>query len=228
MSLFVNDIISGSAYEPNLKTKGNDELGKDAFLRLLTTQLRYQDPTNPSESSEFAAQLAQFSSLEQMTNMNNTIEESAEKTFAANLSMINTMAPSLLGKNVKAYTSELVVSDNTQPISFGMEAVPLEKNLKVEITDPNGTPVTSFILSKSELSDKSFEWDLTNFRGDSVSNGQYSIKVFGIDSDSTETEVPVYIESVIQRVYYTDSGARLIINGSDITMGAVREIYEED
>ncbi len=50
-----------------------NHLGKDEFLRLLVTQLSHQDPLNPMEDREFIAQLAQFSSLEQMMNMNDTM-----------------------------------------------------------------------------------------------------------------------------------------------------------
>lgn len=53
-----------------IKTQQNSQVDKDLFLRILTTQLRNQDPTQPMEDREFVAQLAQFSSLEQISNLN--------------------------------------------------------------------------------------------------------------------------------------------------------------
>jgi flagellar basal-body rod modification protein FlgD len=52
-----------------------DQMGRDAFLRLLTTQLQHQDPTKPQADGEFIAQLAQFSSLEQLTQMQVTLQK---------------------------------------------------------------------------------------------------------------------------------------------------------
>ncbi len=57
------------------KDKKNDALGKDAFLKLLVTQMRYQDPLDPQDNSEYLSQLAQFSALEQMTNVSKGLEK---------------------------------------------------------------------------------------------------------------------------------------------------------
>ncbi len=79
----------------------SNELGKDDFLKLLITQLQNQDPTDPMENQEFIAQMAQFSSLEQMTNMSTS--------FAKMASFINSQeATNTLGKTV-----ELNVGDTT-------------------------------------------------------------------------------------------------------------------
>lgn len=70
----------------NAKSYGTDALGKDAFMTLLVTQMQNQDPLNPSSDTEFISQLAQFSSLEQMENLNSTLT--------------NQNAFSMVGKNV--------------------------------------------------------------------------------------------------------------------------------
>jgi flagellar basal-body rod modification protein FlgD len=56
-----------------VEKKGKDPLSRDAFLSLLVTQLQHQDPTEPMDNSQFIAQLAQFSSLEQLTQLNTTL-----------------------------------------------------------------------------------------------------------------------------------------------------------
>lgn len=84
----------------NTTTKAND-LNKDAFLNLLVTQLQYQDPLNPTEDKDFLAQMAQFSSLEQMQNLNTSNQLS--------------QGYDLVGKIVKA--------DIVDPITFKTTAV---------------------------------------------------------------------------------------------------------
>ncbi|MDY6969101.1 MAG: flagellar hook capping FlgD N-terminal domain-containing protein [Spirochaetota bacterium] len=70
-------------------------LGKDSFLKLLVTELTHQDPVNPMNDREFISQMAQFSSLEQMTQINKSIQ-------SLNMSARAGEASSLLGKNIEA------------------------------------------------------------------------------------------------------------------------------
>ncbi len=76
------------------------QLGKDSFLKLLVTQLQHQDPTKPMEDREFIAQMAQFSSLEQMTNLNNEVRNLVTSSRTAE-------AYGILGRNVESYDTVL-------------------------------------------------------------------------------------------------------------------------
>ncbi|HEY8416769.1 MAG TPA: flagellar hook capping FlgD N-terminal domain-containing protein [Limnochordales bacterium] len=94
------------------------ELGKDDFLRLLVTQLRYQDPINPVKDQEFIAQLAQFSALEQMHNMATQMERLADAQWA--LGGLG-QAVALLGRTVVFLDPE-----TGAPVSGKVEAVRVE------------------------------------------------------------------------------------------------------
>jgi flagellar basal-body rod modification protein FlgD len=86
--------------EPAARSPGTQEMDKEAFLRLLLTQLKYQDPLSPTQDKEFIAQMAQFSALEQMRNMSSTLERSA--SYA------------LIGKMVKASARDEATGENIE------------------------------------------------------------------------------------------------------------------
>jgi flagellar basal-body rod modification protein FlgD len=87
-------------------------LGKDDFLKLLITQLSYQDPTAPMEDKEFIAQMAQFSTLDQMTSMAND--------FARLTNMLaSSEATAALGKSVELYEGENVVQGTVKAVTRG-------------------------------------------------------------------------------------------------------------
>jgi flagellar basal-body rod modification protein FlgD len=71
-------VAAGSATTTEPTKKAPDTLGRDAFLNLLVTQLQHQDPTQPMADGEFLAQLAQFSSLEQLQQMNQSLTQIAQ------------------------------------------------------------------------------------------------------------------------------------------------------
>ena len=80
MSELIKPVKNGVIEQANrtsTESKAKNELGKDAFLQLLVTQMKYQDPLNPSSNTEYIAQLATFSQLEQMQNISAMTSTSA-------------------------------------------------------------------------------------------------------------------------------------------------------
>lgn len=93
----------------NGRVKSN-ELGKDDFLKILLTQLKHQDPTEPMKDKDFIAQMAQFSSLEQMTNMANGFQSIGK-------SLTSGRAMALLGKTVDIFHNGEWVSGTVKEVS---------------------------------------------------------------------------------------------------------------
>ncbi len=93
---------NAAAYAATQKTetKKNDELGKDAFLQLLVAQLKNQDPLDPQDNSSYIAELAQFSSLEQMTNVVKNLEDLGNVVNNIDSSVLIGQLSSMIGKNV--------------------------------------------------------------------------------------------------------------------------------
>ena len=89
-----------------------DELGKDEFLKLLITQLTHQDPTEPMDDREFIAQMAQFSTLEQMTNLSSEFERLGGLLQSG-------QAVSLLGKTVDIVLGSATITGQVDEVTSG-------------------------------------------------------------------------------------------------------------
>lgn len=108
----------------------NNQLGKDDFLKLLITQLSNQDPTNPMENTEFIAQMAQFSSLEQMTNMN--------ESFAKMASMINSsQAANTIGKTVEINVGDTTINGIVEATTMGQNPQVLVNGMYYDLNKIN-------------------------------------------------------------------------------------------
>jgi flagellar basal-body rod modification protein FlgD len=109
--------VSNNSTESSITTRETTStLDKDAFLTLLVEQLKNQDPMNPQDSSEFIAQMAQFSILEQITNMNDTMSEliASQKV---------TEATGLLGQQVNVAKDDGTVSGTVEKVTFSESGI---------------------------------------------------------------------------------------------------------
>jgi len=108
----INQYVNEFNNKLNNGRKPQQNLGKDDFLKLLITQLSYQDPTAPMQDKEFIAQMAQFSSLEQMTSMS--------RDFAKLTAIVSgSEASQSLGKNVELVEGENVIQGTVKAVTRG-------------------------------------------------------------------------------------------------------------
>lgn len=111
--------------QANSANKANDALGKDAFLQLLVTQMKYQDPLDPQDNGEYLAQLAQFSALEQMTNVADGLSNVSNLVSNIDTSVLVGQLSSMIGQQVQ-WTTSTTSTDaegNTKTIKNTFEGI---------------------------------------------------------------------------------------------------------
>ncbi|MFO7748843.1 MAG: FlgD immunoglobulin-like domain containing protein [Desulfobacteraceae bacterium] len=194
-----------SSYQPRETEKEEEALGRENFLTMLVAQLENQDPLNPMEGSDFSAQLAQFSSLEQLMNLNETMENMA--TAFTNSSEAD--VTNLVGKEVTGEVDAIEVADGQ---SFGGAYTITEPgDVMVEIYDAEGNEVRSLYPGQKTSGSYNLNWDGRNNSGDMVEDGSYKYKVL-VNSGSGFAEMPTTVTGTVDSVVYNEGKAYLRVN----------------
>jgi flagellar basal-body rod modification protein FlgD len=206
----------------------NDDLGKQQFLELLVTQLRYQDPLNPSNDQEFIAQLAQFSSLESsqniesgMDDMANSMKGFVEAQDKTVQDLSNSSAAGLLGKHALVEKEEFYF-DGTE------EAIPIYKESNgtslINVTNQQGDVVYSEPVT-GQGGYMEFTWDGgTGNPGERAKSGSYKISV--TDLSNSKEEGFAFVEDYISAITYDEGTAKITVNGNSYRLEDIKQIVE--
>lgn len=198
----------------------SNELGKDDFLHMLITQLKHQDPMDPMKDQDFIAQLAQFSSLEQMQNMNDNLMDNLNWNHLLSQTINNTMATSLLGKEIQAVGNEAFLpEDGSAECHFRLGA--FAETVTISVHDGSGALVGKYDLSKLGEGDQVFEWDGRTINGERAQPGTYSFDIRAVDSLGKSITVTPYKLGIVDGVQYVDGQAYLVVDGTQISLGDV-------
>ncbi|GFK93058.1 Basal-body rod modification protein FlgD [Fundidesulfovibrio magnetotacticus] len=202
-------IIGRAESEFKAKPTGSSSLGKDAFLTLLVTQMKYQDPLNPTGDKEFLAQLAQFTSLEQLTNINDGIEK---LTSATNQQQMFSAA-NFIGKEVKASGDSLSKSGDT--VSKLYYTLPeAATKVTINIMDANGNIVRTVDQGAKAAGEQSFAWDGKDWLGNAQADGVYFAGITTAKSDGTSMMVDTTVTGIVSGVS-TDSSGGYVLETQD-------------
>lgn len=207
------------------KTNADAAAQKNQFLKLLTMQLKSQNPMKPYDNQEFASQLAQFSQLEQLSGIKSLLEEQNKTNMLLSQTMSNSALPGMLGKSAKAYSSH-VINDGTNPVNMGFE---LSENMEegvVSILNENGSVVKKFNVDASELNrgEHTFQWDGTDQAGNKVPKGTYTYFADFKNSEGTKSEAKTYSYGTVEAVRFKSEGTMLVIGGLEVPLADVTDI----
>jgi len=193
--------------QPTYSFSNTNILGKDDFLKLLVTQLSYQDPFEPLKNEEFIAQTAQFSSLEQMQNLNDNFIKFMAKRTAADYAT----AAQFVGREVKVEGSALVVenSESTE-LSF---ILPQRAQVTANIYDANDSLVMRLELGMQDANTHQVSLSDENRGGVPLPDGVYTYSVAAISEAGEPVEVTPFMSGKVDSVTYEDNQAFLSIKG---------------
>lgn len=209
---------SSSNLASTTSSGSTSSLGQDAFLQLLVTQLQYQDPLNPMDDKDFVAELAQFSSLEQLTEINSGID--GLKAIGQEQEMIG--AVNFMGKTLEATGTALNLSNGSATgVTFTLPADAV--TCIVNVLDSSGEIIRTVDLGETAAGDVDFTWDGKDYDGNICDDGLYQVAVTATDAENNTLTVASTMTGTVCGVYqdsgtyYLNIGGNRYVEFSDIT-----------
>jgi flagellar basal-body rod modification protein FlgD len=197
-------------------TSNDNVMGKDDFLHLLVAQLKAQDPLNPMDSTGFTAQLAQFSSLEQLQNINIALGTMGTSQSV----MTSSQAVGFIGKTITAIGDTVEVqSGQSQGIEFSLDQP--AAGLYIQVYDQMGNFVRQIEVGQTAAGEQRAAWDGLDYLGGRVPDGAYTYEVAAIDEFGNSVSATTFASGTVTGVSYKDGVAYLQCGSREIAMGNV-------
>lgn len=192
-------------------------LGKDDFLKMMIAQLQNQDPLNPLDGTDFTAQLAQFSSLEQLYNMTKQIE-----TMSLYQSSLNNVgALSLIGKEISAGGDTVTVDGSSAQITYSLAQN--AGKVTVEIYDDNGTLVATLEPGDEgrTAGENTITWDCSG-----VKSGSYTFDVSALSVSGDAIAADTVMTGRVTGVTFAGGAPFLTVGGRSVSFGDLISVRE--
>ncbi len=201
---------------------GNSKLGQDQFLQLLVAQMQNQDPINPMDGKEFASQLAQFNSVDQLIGVNNGLSELGQSQQLMRAELTNSMASSLTGKQVRALSSNVnLQAGEDANINYDLNNSASE--VEIVIRDSSGKEVRRETVDGAAAGDNSWSWDGKSNDGVDVPDGQYNVEINATNGDDS-VKARMFIEGTANKIRFTGAGVRVSIDGVEVPIGDIETV----
>lgn len=216
------DLFINGQLRDDEKTVKKDSLGKEAFLTMMVAQLKNQDPLNPMEGTDFTAQLAQFSSLEQQITMNTNLSSILESlnTASANDNLFDYM-----GKSIVSDGNPVTLAGG-EVVSGGVFELKEPANITVVVYDSTGTAVRrmSSGTERIEAGVYNIEWDGKNDGGYTVQDGEYTYKVKALNARNQYTDVATETKGTVSGITSYYGKSYLMVDGQRVDPDSVESV----
>jgi flagellar basal-body rod modification protein FlgD len=191
-------------------------IGQQDFLKLLINQLQNQDPLNPMDSQQFAVQLAQFSSVEQLVSINKKLDNVTGEGSTGSVASLS----QFLGKQVTMKDQPVKVEKGAGP-NLLIDVPTGSQSLRVDFYDKDNKKIGQEQTSGVPAAGK----QVFGLEGITVPDGEYDIRVMSVNAAGTFTEIPARQTGIVEGFVLSPKPA-LLVGGQEIEVDTIQEVTE--
>ncbi|HOW57079.1 MAG TPA: flagellar hook capping FlgD N-terminal domain-containing protein [Smithellaceae bacterium] len=208
--------VANSAVSTTIN-KTKDIMGKDDFMKMLLAQLKNQDPLNPMDGKDFAVQLAQFTQLEKLTNLNATMESLPGYLKSFN----NAQMVGMIGNDAVARGNVINVTGAATNVVFNLPSD--IQSGTVKIYNENGSLVDSVDIGSKNAGINTVTWMSEGFH-----QGNYTFEVSAVDKSGNAVAADTLISGKVTGASFKNDEAYLTINGQEVAFSTVTAINKSN
>lgn len=222
--------VSGLDVLTNAQTSGKDSASSktqlfddmEAFLYLLTQQLKYQDPLDPMDTSEYTNQLVQYAQVEQSIQSNKYLET----IVAQNVNAMATQAISYMDQTVQALSDYLPLQNGHAKFSYILEAD--AASCVVAIKDSAGNYVKTFTGVEQSAGRHELEWDGKDNNGNKLKDGAYVLVVTALDASGSSVKVQKTVFGKVTGIAYDGNTVAVGMGDVAVDMNSILAVHDQN
>ena len=211
---------SSSTASPGAAKSLTKEDPRATFTKLLVAQLEHQNPLSPMDNTQFTAQLAQFTSLEQLQAMNTHLSSLMHAQTTTN----GLQAATLIGKEVQAKgdTTYVQKGGGASPLNYTLAAD--SAKVQIDVLDQAGNTVRTIEARHQKAGPQKITWNGKDAGGRTLSEGHYRFTVTAQDKGANPVAVDVFLKGTVEGVTYEGTQPYLTVGGNRVELTALTNI----
>lgn len=198
------------------------QLGKDAFMKLLVAELKQQDPMDPMKAREMVGQLADLSTVEKLTGIDDKLT-SLQNITAASSGIANA---GLIGRRVEADTKNLSLGSAGAASGGVFNLKDNAASVTVKIRDAAGNAVKNLDLGSQKLGPHAVSWDGSTDGGVRAPSGLYSFEIAAKAAGGQPVVATTKVSGLVTKVTYENGAPEVVVGSSNIPLGDVTSISQ--